>query len=163
MHGATAEPTSSLGSLIEEWRRHESVVAIARELTDELLAGSAPFVGRALPQDLVRGRLPWPIRSAWVFVLRPKTRNPAHVHPNSIQYTAVIEGGGRCTAGDREIELEPFDPERFGRTLLVFPAGAAHSFEPDSRPLVVLSFHTSTAEDLLEIEVDSGESRRYDR
>lgn len=37
------------------------------------------------------------------------------------------------------------------------------SFEPDSRPLVVLSFHTAAAEDLVEIEVDSGESRRYAR
>jgi quercetin dioxygenase-like cupin family protein len=156
-----AETLSALGALIEEWRRAPAVLELTRELVDELRAGTTPFVGRPLPDDLVRGRLRAPVASAWVFVLRPRTRNPAHLHPSSTQYTAAIAGGGTCYVGDEARELEPFDRARIGRTLLVIPAGTPHAFEPGAEPLVVLSFHSVTPEELVEIEVESGAVRGY--
>ena len=155
------ETSAALGLLIEEWRRAPAVREMARELVDELAHGTEPFVGRPLPEDLVKGRLPDPIVSAWVFALRPRTRNPAHFHPNSTQITAAIRGGGRFYVGDRARELELFDPSRIERTLQVFPAGTPHSFEPGNEPLLVLSFHTVTPEELVEIEVESGVARHY--
>ena len=159
--GATVEPISALGLLIEAWRRAPAVLGMARELANELAAGTAPFVGRPLPEDLVRGRLPAPIASAWIFVLRPHTRNPAHLHPNSTQYTAVIAGGGTCHGSDGAVVLAPFDLSCMERTLQVFPAGTPHAFEPGDEPLVVLSFHTVVPESLVEIEVESQATRRY--
>lgn len=150
-----------LGALIEEWRHSASVLALARELAAELDAGTEPFVGRPLPEDLVLGRLLAPIASAWIFVLRPRTRNPAHLHPGSTQYTAVISGGGTCYVGDDAVELAPFDMSRAKHTLLVFPPGTPHAFEPGDESLVVLSFHTVAPEALVEIEVESGTARRY--
>ena len=161
MTSAQEEPIPLLGRLIEEWRRASVVLRLARELAAELDAGVEPFVGQPLPEDFVRGRLAAPIASAWIFVLRPRTRNPAHFHPNSTQYTAVISGSGTCYTDDGVIELEPFDVLRPERTLLVFPAGQPHAFEPGEEPLTVLSFHTVAAEALVEIEVSSQATRRY--
>jgi quercetin dioxygenase-like cupin family protein len=152
---------SALGALIEEWRGAPEVLDLTRVLVDELRAGTEPFVGRPLPDELVRGRLRAPVASAWVFVLRPRTRNPAHLHPSSTQYTAAISGGGTCYVGAEAIELEPFDRARTERTLQVIPAGTPHAFEPGAEPLVVLSFHSVTPEELVEIEVESGAARGY--
>jgi hypothetical protein len=155
------EASAALGLLIEEWRLAPIVHEMARELLDELVRGTEPFVGRPLPDDLVKGRLPEPVVSAWVFALRPGTRNPAHFHPNSTQITAAIRGGGRFYVGERARELELFDPSRVERTLQVFPAGTPHAFEPGDEPLLVLSFHTVAPEELVEIEVASGAARHY--
>src|SRR5262245_60335227 len=152
---------TTLARLIDEWRRAPFLLEIERALGEELAAGTEPFAGRALPDEIVRGRLPEPVRSAWVFVLRPRTRNPAHVHPGSTQHTAVIRGGGRCYSGEQAIALEPFDASRAERTLLVFPPGTPHSFEPGDDPLVVLSFHTVAPEALVEVEVESRAERTY--
>jgi hypothetical protein len=152
---------SELTRLIERWRLEPEVLALASELETELGAGSAPFVGRPIPERIVGGRLPPPIVSAWVFVLRPRTLNPAHVHPNSTQFTAAIRGGGKYCADGSGGEVERFDPERAQETLLVFPPGTAHAFEPGGEPLVVLSFHTVAPDELIEIEVQSGAARRY--
>jgi quercetin dioxygenase-like cupin family protein len=155
------ESLSTLGALIEEWRHDAGVMAMARELTAELDAATEPFVGRPLPDELVRGRLPAPVASAWVFVLRPRTRNPAHLHPGSTQYTTAIAGGGICYLGDEAVVLVPFDVSRTKDTLLVIPPGTPHAFEPGDEPLVVLSFHTVAPEALVEIEVERGTARRY--
>lgn len=155
------ELLSRMALLIEEWRRAPAVLELARVLAEELDAGTEPFVGRPLPEDLVRGRLAAPLASAWVFVLRPGTRNPAHLHPGSTQITAVIQGEGSCTVGDRSRTLAPFDPSAPARTLVVAPPGVPHAFEPGPEPLVVLSFHTVTPEALVEVEVGSQAVRRY--
>ena|SRR5688572_11723334 len=156
--GATEE---ILAGLIDEWRCAPFLLELERALVEELAIATEPFAGRPLPDEHVRGRLPEPIRSAWVFVLRPRTRNPAHVHPGSTQLTAVIRGGGTCHSGGRAIALEPFDRARTEQTLLVFPPGTPHAFEPGEEPLVVLSFHTVAPGELVEIEVESRASRTY--
>lgn len=46
-----------------------------------------------------------------VFVLRPNCRTPAHFHPNSVQFTVVVEGNGRIKIGDVEKEVEVFDKD----------------------------------------------------
>jgi quercetin dioxygenase-like cupin family protein len=153
--------TSALARLTEEWRRSSAVLEIARGLVEDLARSADDFVGLPLPETMVRNRLPTPIASAWIFALRPRTHNAAHVHPNSTQHTAVIGGRGRLFVGGEEVELEPFDVARPERALRVIPAGTDHSFEPGDEPLVVLSFHTVAAEALVEIEVGSQTARHY--
>ena len=110
---------------------------------------------------LVRGRLPAGVASAWVFVLRAKSRNPAHLHPNSTQYTAAIRGGGSGFFGEREVALRTFDPADPAATIHVLPPGMPHAFAPGSENLVVISFHTVAPEDLVEIEVETDRRRTY--
>ncbi len=143
-----------LGELVAEWRGGPAVHALVEKLTRELGRVDEPFVGEPLPDDLVRGRLPDGIASAWVFVLRPRTRNPAHYHPNSAQHTAAIAGGGTLFLDGEPTALVD------GR-LYVIPAGAPHAFEPGAEPLAVLSFHTVPPDELVEIEVHGGASRTY--
>ena len=107
-----------LAELVDGWRKVSQVRDIVRELTESVLAGKEPFLGKPLPQELVHGRFPPGIESAWVFVLKPKTRTPAHRHPNSVQHMAVIDGGGMYFIGGRSDYLQPFDPAGF--TSLLF-------------------------------------------
>ncbi len=150
-----------LGDLIVDWRGTAIVEKLTNELARELFAGNAPFVGKALPDSLVGARLPPEIASAWIFVLRPRTKNPPHYHPNSTQHTAVVSGGGTWFLDGESRALAAFDRTRLDETLLVIAPNRAHAFEPGDEPLVVLSFHTVPPDQLIEIEVESGHQRKY--
>jgi quercetin dioxygenase-like cupin family protein len=158
-----AELTAQLARLIEGWRSTPELAALTAALQGELHgpAAAEPFVGRPLPPELLREPLPQGVASAWVFVLRPGTRNPAHYHPNSTQRTAVLAGTGSCFIGDAEQVLEPFDLRRAADTLVTFPDGTPHAFLPGAEPLVVLSFHSVVPEELIEIEVHGHRTRTY--
>lgn len=150
-----------LGELVEEWRSAPELLRATAELERRLAACEEPFVGLPLEDGLVRGRLPRGIASAWVFVLRAGSRNPAHLHPNSTQYTTAIRGGGRGFFGEQEVALRTFDAADPAGTIQVIPPGVPHAFAPGSEDLVVVSFHTVAPGELVEIEVASARSRTY--
>lgn len=150
-----------LAELVDGWRRVSQVRDIVQELTASVLKGQEPFLGKPLPEELVHGRFPPGIESAWVFVLKPKTRTPAHKHPNSVQHMAVIEGGGLYTIGGKSDYLQPFDPAFPVRSIYVIPQNTPHAFEPGHEPLVVMSFHTVAADRLVEEQVESERTRTY--
>ncbi len=152
---------SKLAQLVGGWKETSQVRALIQRLEDEAMKGKAPFVGAPLPEDLVANRLPAGIASAWAFVIRPQTRPPAHTHPNSVQHTAVVAGTGLSHIGRRTAVLQPFDPAYPDRSIYVIPENTSHAFESFHEPLVVLSFHTVPAKDLVEVEVDSGDRRKY--
>jgi quercetin dioxygenase-like cupin family protein len=158
--GSEPDPRE-LARLVAAWRTHAEVTRGIAALERELADSREPFVGAPLPETLVRAALPAGVASAWLFVLRAKTRNPAHVHPNSTQSTTVLAGGGLAWIAGRRIELEPFDARRAAETILVIPRGVAHAFEPGDAGLVVLSFHSVPPEDLVELEVESAKRRKY--
>lgn len=152
---------AKLAQLVEGWRQTSAVRALADDLADKVLRGKAPFEGAPLPDSLVKDRLPPGIVSAWVFVIKPKTRAPLHKHPNSIQHTSCIAGTGATTIGRRTDVIQPFDPAYPLKSVYVIPEGVPHAFEAFNDPLVLLSFHTVLPETLLEVEVESGQQRRY--
>jgi hypothetical protein len=158
---ADTEIDRVLGALIAAWRGTPELHALTTRLVEELAHLDEPFVGAPLPPRLVDGRLPSGVASAWVFVLRAGTRNPAHLHPNSTQRTAVLSGTGSCFVGGRERVLEAFDAARPEVTLYTFPAGMAHAFLPGFDPLVVLSFHSVPPDQLVEVEVETHRTRTY--
>jgi quercetin dioxygenase-like cupin family protein len=127
---------------------------LVRDLEAKMKASGKPFEGAPMPVGLIADRLPPGILSAWVFVLRPRTPTPAHQHPNSIQHMAVIQGGGLGLIGTKQFVLQPYDPAFPERSVYVIPAGTAHAFEAGNEILAVMSFHTVSAEDLVEVEVD---------
>ena len=150
-----------LSERVQEWRNAPALLRATAELERRLAACDEPFVGLPLEESLVRGRLPSGISSAWVFVLRAGSRNPAHLHPNSTQYTTAIRGGGRGFFGDQEVALRTFDAADPAGTIHVIPPNTPHAFAPGSEDLVVVSFHTVAPEELVEIEVASARSRTY--
>ena len=150
-----------LAELVEGWRRVSQVRAAVAELTKRVTTGKEPFLGQPLSDELVHGRLPPGIESAWVFVLKPQTLCPPHKHPNSVQHMAVIEGGGRYIIGAKADFLQPFDPAFPERSIYVIPEGVSLAFEPGHEPLVVLSFHTVPADQLVKVEVASEKKRTH--
>jgi mannose-6-phosphate isomerase-like protein (cupin superfamily) len=143
-----------LAALVDGWRPLTEVQSIERELTVGLQRSREPFLGRPLPEALVAGLMPVGIESAWIFVLKPGIRAAPHLHPNSVQYMAIIGGEGSYFIGERRGILTPFDPASPSEAILVIPKSTPHAFEPGREPLVVLSFHTVSAVELIEVKGD---------
>lgn len=150
-----------LAKLVDGWKETSQVRALIGRLEDEAAKGKAAFAGAPLPEALVSGRLPPGIASAWAFVQRPKCSAPPHSHPNSVQHCTVVSGTGMVSIGRRTQVIQPFDPAYPEKSIYVIPENTPHAFESFNEPLVILSFHTVAAADLVEDDLDSGSRRKY--
>jgi mannose-6-phosphate isomerase-like protein (cupin superfamily) len=131
-----------------------SVSETIRRLKREVVCASDAFVWATVELTPTDPPLPQRIRSCWIFVLKPDTGSGAHFHPNSVQHMTVIEGFGRSRIGGAEAPIARAD-------WVVIPEGVPHEFFPEGSAMVVMSFHTCSADELEEIGVASGQSRRY--
>lgn len=154
---------AKLTSLVKKILENRSVLSIIEELKAKLLDSNEPFVWATLPPQLIGEEFPTGIHSAWIFVLRPRYHTSAHYHPNSIQHTAVIEGSGWAKIGDQEIELQIFDPRGIQPIWYIIGKSVSHEFVTRESPIVVISFHTCLANELVEVEAESGSRRLYER
>jgi mannose-6-phosphate isomerase-like protein (cupin superfamily) len=123
-----------------------------------------PFVWSVIDtRGDISQRLPAPIKSAWIFVLKKDTRSICHFHPNSIQHMLVVEGQGSSEIGGIRRALRRLDPSKAAEDhWTVIDKNVPHEFFPEQTDMVVLSFHTCAAEDLIEIECGSGHQRHYE-
>ncbi|MHC5037907.1 MAG: cupin domain-containing protein [Planctomycetota bacterium] len=131
-----------------------------QDLKVKLEKGKDPFLWLALPSDSDEMPLPKNVRSAWIFLLKANTPSPAHFHPNSIQHTAVLEGEGHVIVGGVKMKLQKTEPCR-PDTWLTIPENTPHEFFPNHNPVTVLSLHSATENQLLEIECQNGSQRKY--
>lgn len=152
-----------LTALVKEILRNRRVLDIIDDLKAQLLETDEPFVWATLPENLIGKGFPTGIRSAWIFVLRPHYRTSSHSHPNSIQHTAVVEGDGQAKIGNQQVKLELFNPTDPQPIWYVIEKGVSHEFVTGKSPVVVISFHTCPADDLVEVEKESGRKRLYER
>lgn len=143
--------------------RRSTVLTIER-LKNEVRVATAPFVWEEIEVDAALGaRLPDDIRSAWIFVLKQDTPSHSHYHPNSIQHMVVLEGAAIAKIGDSSKEMTRFDPDKSANAVWeVIAAGVPHEFFPRGQHMVVMSFHTCAASELLEIDAATGRERTYD-
>jgi len=144
--------------IIGRLAENEKIKSSIAELQKELLHSSEQFVWKTLNEHFNEHDLKIEFKSAWMFVLRKNTPSHAHYHPNSTQYTAIIDGHGTCEIGGIKSSLQKFDPSDFN-TLYVINRGVPHEFFPGDKNLVVLSLHTVNAEELIEINCSSGKER----
>jgi mannose-6-phosphate isomerase-like protein (cupin superfamily) len=142
----------ALDTLVEAELRPQiaGAVDVARRM---LATPGEPFGWRFI--DLGSRDLPEGIRSGAVFVLPARSSPPGQHHPNSIQHMRVLAGRAVVTLWSRERTAQ-HDPVRYGvgtqRPWLVIPRGVMHQLEVSPEgDLVVLSFHTVSEEDLLEV------------
>lgn len=154
---------SKLTLLVKKMLKNRAVLNIIDVLKTQLLEGNEPFVWATLPHQLIGEDFPAGIRSAWIFVLRPRYHTSPHYHPNSIQHTTVIEGGGWAKIGDQEVELRVFNPHDIQPIWYVIEKGVSHEFVTRDSSVVVVSFHTCLANELVEVETESGSRRLYER
>jgi len=132
-------------------------------LKKEILESEEPFIWKVLSKQLLRENLPNGIQSGWIFVIKSDTCTPSHYHPNSVQYTVVIEGDGKIKIGNEEKETQTFDAQKNKPTWYVIPKNVSHAVNTGKRALVVFSFHACPSDKLLEIETLSGRSRLYEK
>jgi mannose-6-phosphate isomerase-like protein (cupin superfamily) len=136
--------------------------AEVERLAGELASSSEPFTWTAIELSGLP-TLPPAIRSGWIFVLRADAGSGAHFHPNSIQHMAMVRGRGHSVVGGRRRPMLGFDAgapaaERW----CVIPQGVPHEFFPAGEPMVVVSFHTCSPEELEEVACGTGVSRHYE-
>ena len=119
------------------------------------------FVWKTLNEYLTEQELESEFKSAWIFILRKNTPSEAHYHPNSTQYTAVIDGEGDFEQDGIKSTLHKFNTSAV-ETLYVINQGLPHEFFPGDKDSMVLSLHTVKAEDLIEINCAQGKERNYE-
>ncbi|HLY00877.1 MAG TPA: cupin domain-containing protein [Candidatus Cybelea sp.] len=145
---------------VAELATRSDVVATIERLKAELRASDEPFVWATIDVGNVP-EIPDEIQSAWIFVLRAGRWSGAHYHPNSVQHMAVIEGCGRSNIGGAIGEMAAFGDDGSGERWFVIEPGVPHEFFPEDGDMVVMSFHTAAAQELLEVS-QSGVIRHYE-
>jgi len=153
-----------LSSAALELLGRESTAASIERLKDDVRRAAGPFVWEAVDLDeSLSALLPDDIKSAWIFVLKNNTPSQSHYHPNSVQHMIVLEGEGTAHVGERTKEMVRYNKGAHRSDVWeVIDIGVAHEFFPRSQDMVVLSFHTCPAEELIEIDATTGQKRTYE-
>jgi len=137
------------------------VIETIGRLKSELRASTEPFVWATIALQNVAD-VPAEIRSAWIFALRAERWSGEHYHPNSVQRMVVIEGHGRSRIGSTIGEMVALGDGSLGDAWVVIAPGVPHEFYPEKDDMIVMSFHTATAEELLEVSEGGAWIRHYE-
>ena len=126
---------------------------------------SLSLAWETIPLTIFEGRLPKSVRSAWVFGLRAGISTGVERHPNSRQRMMSFEGTGDLqTAGrgkwrSNVLISEPNAPLE-QRWISIPPNRWHRPVIPKSGDWVVVSFHTATADELIEERPADSQSDR---
>jgi mannose-6-phosphate isomerase-like protein (cupin superfamily) len=152
---------SALNDAVTNLVTRADVIETIGRLKSELRASSEPFVWATIGLQNV-ANIPAEIRSAWIFALRAERWSGEHYHPNSVQHMMVIEGHGRSRVGGAIGEMSAFGDDSPGDQWFVIDPGVRHEFYPVKNDMIVISFHTATAQELLEVSESGGSIRHYE-
>jgi hypothetical protein len=131
---------------------------------------SASMAWEPLPLAIYGDRLPSPIRSSWVFILRAGATTGAERHPNSHQRMMSFQGVGDLQTGGEgrwvSNRLVSESDADLDRRWISIPINVWHQAVVSAADWVVVSFHTVPAEELLEERPQPGNTdlthqRRY--
>ena len=143
--------------------RQPQIIQTIERLKREVGTSEGAFVWSVIDAHADLSQLPPDIKSAWIFVLKKDTPSICHFHPNSVQHMAVIEGRGDAEIDGVRTPLQGFDSSKGANAQwTVIDKNVPHEFFPVNIDMVVLSFHTCAADDLIEIECGTGRQRRYE-
>lgn len=134
------------------------------ELKKENSRSQEPFVWSVIDLQTLNSTLPDNIKSAWIFVLKKDVPSGCHYHPNSVQHLVMIEGKGESNVGGINKRMPQFGSgdQSLEEIWYVIPEGVAHEFFPEEQDMVVISFHTCKALDLMEINCATEAYRSYE-
>lgn len=152
---------SSLKDAVANLVTRADVIETIARLKSELRASAEPFVWATIGLQGAAG-IPTEIRSAWIFALRAERWSGGHYHPNSVQHMAVIEGHGRSRIGSTIGEMVALGDGSLGEPWFVIEPGVPHEFYPVKSDMIVMSFHTATAQELLEVSESGASIRHYE-
>lgn len=152
-----------LNEAVKELVTRSSFHNLVDSLKGKLQLSSEPFVWSTIDLNSITVQLPAIIKSCWIFVLKKDVASGCHYHPNSIQHMVVIEGEGDSKVGAISGQMRRLnEPDcSLDDVWYVIREGVPHEFFPRGADVVVVSFHTSTSDELEEISCDSGTTRTY--
>jgi hypothetical protein len=153
-----------LNSAVRELLGRQSTATSIQRLKSAVRHAAGPFVWEAIDLDAcLVSLLPTDIRSAWIFVLKRDTPSQGHFHPHSVQHMVMLEGMGTAYIGGSAKEMVGFDQDADPHDVWeVIDAGVTHEFLPHDQDMVVMSFHTCGAQELIEIDAATGRQRTYE-
>jgi mannose-6-phosphate isomerase-like protein (cupin superfamily) len=154
---------SQLNEAVAELISRPAVHSLIADLKQQLPHTPEPFVWATIDLQSITTMLPDTIRSGWIFVLKKDVPSGCHFHPNSVQNMVMIEGEGTSKVGDDSRHMKRFADQDASLEDIwyVIPEGTPHEFFPAEKDMVVVSFHTSTSDELEEVSCDSGATRTY--
>jgi len=152
-----------LTSLTRRALKKPQISLIINRLKTDILRCADPFIWSVLSEHLLGESFPKGIRSAWIFAIKPDICSPAHFHPNSVQYTIIVEGDGKMKIGEGEREVETFSPRGRQPIWYIISKNVSHEVITKDSVMVIFSFHTCVSKELLEVETSSGRSRLYEK
>ena len=154
---------SQLNEAVAQLISQPGVHSLIDDLKQQLPHTSEPFVWSTIDLQSITAPLPDTIKSGWIFVLKKDVPSGCHYHPNSIQNMVMIEGEGTSRVGEDSRHMKRFaDPNSSLEDIwYVIPEGTPHEFYPAETDMVVVSFHTTAADELEEVSCDSGATRTY--
>ena len=154
---------SQLNEAVAQLINRPAVHSLIADLKQQLPDTSEPFVWSTIDLQSITAPLPDTIKSGWIFVLKKDVPSGCHYHPNSVQNMVMIEGEGTSRVGGDSRQMKRFaDPDSALEEIwYVIPEGTPHEFYPAETDMVVVSFHTTAADELEEVSCDSGATRTY--
>ena len=160
MNGTDLE---KLDAAVEFLVNRKSFLETIEQLSDELNHSRESFVWSVIDLNSIDRELPESIRSCWIFVLRKDVSSECHYHPNSIQHMVTIRGQGMSRVAGEYKRMVRFGSSHDSLADIwhVIGKGVPHEFFPEEEAMVVVSFHTCEASELVEVACETGERRVY--
>jgi hypothetical protein len=155
---------SKLNAAVEFLISQKSFSETVDQLSRDINHSREPFVWSVIDLNSIDRELPESINSCWIFVLKKNVSSGCHYHPNSIQHMVMIKGKGMSRVANRHKRMIQFGSpaEPLTEIWYVIGEGVPHEFFPEEEEMIVVSFHTSAANELEEVACETGEKRRYE-
>lgn len=153
-----------LNAAVEFLIRQKTFLDTIEKLSEEINHCEERFLWSVIDPSSIASDLPECIKSCWIFVLKKDVFSGCHYHPNSIQHMVTIKGRGMSKVAGMSKRMVQFglSNDSLADKWYVIGKGVAHEFFPEEENMVVLSFHTCEANELVEIACETGEKRLYE-
>jgi hypothetical protein len=141
----------TLRALFQQPRASNFLAGMTHALRDQLARDDKRNMKFAsIPLDIFETKVPVEIRSSWIFVLRDGAEFSAERHPNSIQRMFSFDGSGVTqTWVDGAWRSHPLTSEK-QEVGVSIPVMVWHRSRATSGDWSIVSFHTASADDLIE-------------
>jgi quercetin dioxygenase-like cupin family protein len=156
---------NSLNTAVESLVNRKTFQETIEQLSEEITHSREAFVWSVIDLSSVKRELPEGIRSGWIFVLKKDIRSGCHYHPNSIQHMVMIKGQGMSKIAGEHRRMVQFGSanDSLADKWFVIGKGVPHEFFPEKEDMIVVSFHTCEANELEEVDCETGKSRIYEK
>jgi hypothetical protein len=157
-----------IDSLLQEPQVASCIDEIADRVEWKFKSSNEALAWEDVPLSIYQGKVPEMIRSSWVFLLRSDSTSGAERHPNSHQRVASWRGRGDLQIWNNDAWeshiLSPDFQDSIEYRWASIPVNVWHqALVGPGNHWIVVSFHTASAEELVEERPDPAEPQSFRR